>query len=233
MLYPDDEAARRAWIGRHWGGFYPDARRLGLTALSEDELIAHWSNAVTGGAGDDELRRQQGHLTGDVLKIVMALAVNAPSRASWNEAIKLKCWAGHSNRSDVYKARIIFDPAAHLSAAWVLRGHKIYENSSIEYTAITDLAAFLAEAESILRWGSQFVLARRKSEPILKADLAWRIPDGWVPPPEWLPITPHETWPRAGDVPHFALPPEWQARIGKKPPTRRGARKPVQPKPDK
>jgi hypothetical protein len=222
MLFPDDETKRRAWIARHWAGFYPRYETQdGTNPIPRTLLLEVMAEVAAGRVQDAEVRQrsQQGQTVGEWLKVVAAIAHTNPARASWNEAAKLLLWNNVGSRSALYAAGKKFRSVSHLWAAWILRGQKFYESPSVGYTLASDLGIYLTEAMALLEWAMEFRLPRQKAEPLIStADAPWTVPPGWRVPADWMPTTPRTQWPRDGRVPGFSLPPEWQNRLGKQKP---------------
>lgn len=68
----------------------------------------------------------------------------------------------------------LYEPAAHLWAAWELVGHESFCEPDL-------CAAFLSLAEIVRKWGEQFT-PLRANRPILNAALMWTVPKSWTVP---------------------------------------------------
>jgi len=89
MLFPDDEAARRAFIATLWLGFYPRYAKSRLGELMPQSVPLSVMEAAAGMAiAPDEIaaRRYKALAAGEQLKVLFALAQTEPNSASWNAA---------------------------------------------------------------------------------------------------------------------------------------------------
>jgi len=92
MLFPDDEAARRALIATLWSGFYPKYEKSGSgEPMPRSVLLSVMEAAVAMAITPDKIadRRSKGLAAGEQLKVLFALAQTAPERASWSAATRL------------------------------------------------------------------------------------------------------------------------------------------------
>lgn len=156
----------------------------------------------SGAALNDEKKRLlNGTMAGDTFKILFALSNTTPDRASWENAVSIiGVHAGPNkvsgSRASIMKAKSDFHTVAHLWAAYQIRkGNEFYkgleppfrDDPDVGYSGYDDFQSFLAEAESLRRWGQSWQRKAAKAEPPLPKD-AWRVPDGWEPPkrkPGW------------------------------------------------
>jgi hypothetical protein len=216
MLFPDDEAKRRAYIARLWAGFYPifEEAKIGEPVPRSVLLSIMKATAATPiDKGELRARYHRGMAAGEQLKVVAAIAQSKPEHASWNAASRLVERQTGRSRAFLYRARSSFLPVIHLWGAYILRGQKCHADSTYDYTALDDLYLLVNEALALLKWGRCFKLDREKAQPILDRDKV----DFWVPPPGWRPPTPKPDWPRDGRVLVPMLSKEWVDRVGKKP----------------
>jgi hypothetical protein len=228
MLFPDDEAARRAFIATLWLGFYPKYERSGLAqSMPRSVLLSAMETAVAMVIQPDQIaaRRYKGLAAGEQLKVLFALAQTELKRASWNAAIRLVERQTEKSRSFLYDARRAFLPVIHLWAAFLLRDQRVHADEACGYGEIDDLNMFIAEAMALLQWSTNFRLPRTKSEPTLNPQMV----DFWTPSPEWSPPTPRPEWPRDGRLRGICLEKDWVRRTRSKP----IKRKPVQSAADK
>jgi hypothetical protein len=215
MLFPDDEAARRAFIATLWSGFYPKYEKCGLgEPLPRSVLLSVMEAAVTMVIAPDEIakRRCKGLAAGEQLKVVFALAQTEPKRASWNAAARLVERQTTIGRSYLYDARSAFSPVIHLWAAFILRDQRCHADQACGYRAIDDLHMFISEAMALLQWSTNFRLPRKKAEPTLNRQTV----DFWTPPPGWSMPTPRPEWPRDGRLRGIYLEKHWVRRTRSK-----------------
>jgi hypothetical protein len=77
MHFPDDEAARRAFIATLWLGFYPKYAKSGMgEPMPESVLLSVMEAAAAMAIPHDEIadRRYKGLVAGGLLKVLFALA---------------------------------------------------------------------------------------------------------------------------------------------------------------
>ena len=133
-----------------------------------------------------------GRATGELFKTFFALFNADPRLASWENAIKIVDSTTNSSkvkgaRTKLLEARDRFLSVAHLWAARAIREGKIGALPEVGKVADVDFQSFLAEAESLRKWGQTWRAPRAKSTPPLPRD-AWRAPESWIPPgapPGW------------------------------------------------
>ena len=186
MLFPDDEAKRRAFIAGLWLGFCPIYERAGAgEPMPRSVLISVMEAAAATAVEREEIsdRRYKGLAAGDLLKVLLAIAQTEPKLASWNAAARLLQWQTRKSRAYLYETRRVFLPVIHLWAAYILRDQRLHADESREYRAIDDVQIFIAEAMALLQWGTRFKLGRKKAEPTLNRQKV----DFWTPPPDWSP----------------------------------------------
>ena len=145
-----------------------------------------------------------GSATGELFKVLFALAHTDPALASLGNATKLAetTAARHKvsgSRSSLYQARRRYGSVAHLWGAWSIRGRRFQWALSVGYEGWHDFQFFLAEAEVLRRWGRSWRPDRKGSKPPLPVR-AWRVPEGWEPPES------QPGWPRTGGIPGLTLP---------------------------
>jgi hypothetical protein len=117
MLFPDNEAKRRAFVAGLWLGFYPAYEKSGTgEAVPRSVLLSVMEAAAAGAVERDEIadRRYRGLAAGDQLKVLFALAQTQSKRASWNAATRLVEWQSGKCRAYLYEARGVFLPVIHL-----------------------------------------------------------------------------------------------------------------------
>ncbi|MDR3527395.1 MAG: hypothetical protein P4L57_08940 [Rhizomicrobium sp.] len=198
-------AAYTAYIRAH---YFPDYFGLSQPEPVYEVLKASLQNRPE----KSELtnRRWQGATAGEVLKMVFAVAHDAPSRASWTRAVSLMATHLKESESTIWTAKRRFAPVLHLWAAWSLRGSQFYRDEAKDYSYADDLSMFLCEAMALLQWAHQSVLkadsgqTRQKAKPLIA-----RSDPVWTPPPSWAPPTPRPNWPRDGRLQQATLPKEW------------------------
>ena len=225
MLFPDNEAKRRAHIANIWQNIYPIYEKTAAgPQVPRSVLLSVMEAAAAVRIERSELadRWCKGLIAGELLKVLFAIAQTEPKRASWKAATRLVRHATMKSEAYLYEARRQFLSVIHLWAALILRGKFCHADAYLGYDAADDLHVFIAEAMALLQWGTQFTLDREKATPTLDRG---RV-DFWIPPPGWIPPTPAPGWPRDGRVPAVMLEPHWVRRIGSEPPTRR--KKPLQ-----
>lgn len=86
MLFPDNEAKRRAFVAGLWLGFYPAYEKSGTgEAVPRSVLLSVMEAAATVAVERDEIanRRYRGLAAGDQLKVLFALAQTQSKHASW------------------------------------------------------------------------------------------------------------------------------------------------------
>jgi len=220
MHFPDDAAKRRAYLAKHWSGFYPACEEAGAGELVPRSVLLSVMKAVAATDIDrDEIadRRYKGLAAGEQLKARFTIAQTEPKQASWNAAARVVEWQTRKNRSYLYDARSVFLPVLHLWAAFILRDQRFYEDQSCGYRAIDDLHVFIAEAMALLQWSLHFKLPRKKARPTLTLQTV----DFWTPPPDWSPPISRPEWPRDGRLRGATLGEDWMRRIRSKPPRRK------------
>jgi hypothetical protein len=228
MLFPDDEAKRRAFIAGLWLGFYPIYEKAGAgEPVSRSVLLSVMEAAAATAVERDEIadRRYKGLAAGDQLRVLFAVAHTEAKRASWNSATRLVEWQTGKSRAYLYQARRVFLPVIHLWAAYILRDQRCQADESRDYRPIDDVQIFIAEAMALLQWGTQFKLARGKAAPTLDRQKV----DFWTPSPDWSPPTARPEWPRDGRLPAVRVREDWVRRLRGRPPRK----KPVQSMLDK
>src|SRR5215813_2033922 len=228
MLFPDDEAARRAFIATLWLGFYPKYENSGSGEPMPRSVLLSVMEAAAATViepGEIRDRRYKGMAAGEQLKALVALAQTAPERASWNAATRLVERQTQKSRAYLYEARSAFLPVIHLWAAFILRDQRCHADEAGGYRAIDDLHMFIGEAMALLQWSTEFRLPRQKAEPTLNRQTV----DFWTSPPEWSPPIPRPEWPRDGRLPGIYLEEAWVRRTRSRP----IRRKPVQSAVDK
>lgn len=223
MLYPGaDEMERRQ--ARAYAAQYlaEPIRRLHEAGgnLSYDALLRVASDA---GQRLDDLDKWwwDGTATGQMFKILFALANTDETLASWENAVRIteKTAASHrvsGSRSALWAARSRFLSVAHLWGAWCIREGKFEPRPEVGYDGYADFQSFLTEAEILRHWGQSWRPGRAKAEPPLPAEV-WRVPDDWTPPER------REDWPPTGMIPNLTVPTDLLADL--RPPGR--PRKPV------
>jgi len=217
MHFPDDEAKRRAFIGKLWSGFYPIYETVGAgPPLTRSVLISIMEAAASAAVERAEIKDRwyKGMAAGEQLKVLFAIAQTEPKRASWYAATRLVEWQTAKSRAYLYQARQVFLPVIHLWAAFILRDQVFLADEARGYRAIDDLRMFIREAMALLQWGARFKLERKKAEPTLNRQTV----DFWNPPPDWSPPIPRPEWPRDGRLPGISLEENWMRRTRSKPP---------------
>ena len=216
MVFPDDEAARRAFIATLWLGFYPKYEKSGLGQLMpRSALLSVMETAVTMVIEPDQIdvRRYKGLAAGEQLKVLFALAQTEPKCASWNAVTQLVKRQTEKSRSYLYDPRRAFLPVIHLWAAFILRDQRCHADAARGYRAIDDLYMFITEAMALLQWSTKFRLPRQKAEPALNRQMV----DFWTPPPEWSPPISRPEWPRDGRFRGIYLEKDWVRRTRSRP----------------
>jgi hypothetical protein len=222
MLFPDDQAKRRALAAVLGQGIYVKYRKAGFPRLPESTILSAMSAVSGAPLSQEECGRRQyfGELTGETLKLIASIAEVDPRRANWNTAKKLIGWhagavdAAHGKgRSSITKHLQLFKPVAHLWAAWSWRGGRYYEDPSNGYTALDDFHVFLTEAMALLNWARRFRHDRSGAKPVIGPEVA-----SWIVPLTWEPPAAKPGWPRDGRLPAVALTAEWRARLNKRMP---------------
>jgi hypothetical protein len=225
MLFPEDEIKRRTYIARLWAGFYPtDEEAKFGEPIPRSVLLSIMKAAVAAPIDEAEIKARyyEGMVAGEQLKVLVAIAQSQPKRASWNTASKLVERQTGRSRAFLYRARSRYLPAAHLWAAYILRGQQFHGDNARGYTALDDVLVFVTEAMALLQWATSFKLDRKEAKPTLDRNKV----DFWVAPPDWPPPTPNAQWPRDGRVRVPTLPEEWLRRVGTKP-LKHSSKKPV------
>jgi len=76
MLFPDNEAKRRAFIAGLWLGFYPAYEKSGTGEAVPRSVLLSVMEAAARAVERDEIadRRYKGLAAGDLLKVLFALA---------------------------------------------------------------------------------------------------------------------------------------------------------------
>jgi len=220
MLFPDDEAKRRAFVASLWLGFYPAYEKSGKgEAVPRSALLSVMEAAAAGAVEHDEIadRRYSGLAAGDQLKVLFALAQAQSKRASWNAAARLVEWRSKKSRAYLYRARSTFLPVIQLWAASILRNQRCQADEARGYTAIDDLQMFIVEAMALLQWATGFKLDRENAEPTLNHQAV----DFWVPPSDWSPSVPRPGWPRDGRLQAVTLEERWIRRTRSRPPRKK------------
>ncbi len=208
MLYPSaDEMERRkanAFTAQYLAGplreFHAKGGQLTyakLARLSEDSGYP---------LRDIETRWWNGTAIGEMFKALFALANTDASIASWNNAIELAIRVTArsrvtGSRSTLSEVKRQFLPAAHLWAAWVIRGGSFASRPEVGYDEYADFQSFLAEAEILRHWGQNWRPQRSKAEPPLPKDI-WQVSEGWRP------LDRKPDWPQTGVVPYLTIPTE-------------------------
>jgi hypothetical protein len=219
MLFPDNEAKRRAFIAGLWLGFYPAYEKSGSGEAVPRSVLLSVMEAAARAVERDEIadRRYRGLAAGDQLKVLFALAQTQSERASWNAAARLVEWQSGKSRAYLYEARSAFLPVIHLWAAFILRDHRCHADEARGYTAIDDLQMFIVEAMALLQWAAEFKLDREKAEPALNHQTV----DFWVPPSDWSPSGARLGWPRDGRLQAVSLEEKWVRRTLSRPPRKK------------
>src|SRR5262249_23259924 len=161
MLFPDDEAARRAFIASLWLGFYPKYEKSGSgEPMPRSVLLSIMEAAAAMAIEPDEIatRLYKGFAAGEQLKVVFALAQTAPKRASWKSATQLVERQTKRSRSYLYDARSAFLPVIHLWAAFIMRDQRCHADEACGYREIDDLYMFISESMALLQWSTRFRL---------------------------------------------------------------------------
>ena len=208
MLYPgEDEDSRRrarAYTAQFLAEPLRQFHEAGHTLAYED--LARIASDSGVALDDIDERLRDGTAIGELFKMFFALACTDPSLASWENAAKL--FRTHAEKEGVSASRSLlhdirrrYRPVTHLWAAWCIRGREFRPDPDVGYEGWHDVEFFLAEAELLLCWGRTWRPKRAKAEPPLSAE-AWRMPEGWEPPPS------QPGWPQAGGIPVLTLAPE-------------------------
>lgn len=173
-------------------------------SLPYQDLLRIASDAGTP-LDDIEDRSKEGIATGEIFKTLCALAQTDASLASWGNATKLykTVTTKHrvsGSRSAFYAARSRYLAVAHLWGALCIRDRRFDSRPDVGYEGWHDFQFFLAEAETLRRWGQSWRPRRAKAKPPLPEHV-WRVPDGWKPPQ----VQPG--WPtREGRIPAMTIP---------------------------
>ena len=219
MLFPDNEAKRRAFVAGLWLGFYPAYEKSGTGEAVPRSVLLSVMEAAARAVERDEIadRRYRGLAAGDQLKVLFALAQTHSKRASWNTATRLVEWQSGKSRAYLYRAHSAFLPVIHLWAAFILRDQRCHADEARGYTAIDDLQMFIVEAMALLQWAAGFKLDRKKAEPKLNPQTV----DFWVPPSDWSPSVARLGWPRDGRLQAVSLEEKWVRRTRSRPPRKK------------
>jgi hypothetical protein len=220
MLFPDNEAKRRAFVAGLWLGFYPAYEKSGTgEAVPRSVLLSVMEAAAARAVERDEIadRRYRGLAAGDQLKVLYALAQTHSRRASWNTAARLVEWQSGKCRAYLYRAHSAFLPVIHLWAAFILRDQRCHADEARGYTAIDDLQMFIVEAMALLQWAAGFKLDRKKAEPTLNPQTV----EFWIPPSDWSPSVARLGWPRDGRLQAASLEEKWVRRTRSQPPRKK------------
>jgi hypothetical protein len=196
MLYPgadDSDRQRAAAFASHYLAHPIRQFHEAGGTMAQSDLMRI---VAEGGGRLDDLDRRwwEATATGELFKILFALANTDPSLASWDNAIRLAevTIARHrvtGSRSALWKMRSRFLSVAHLWAVWCLREGRFTPRPEVGYEAWHDFQSFLAEAEILRHWGQSFRQPRAKAQPPLPAEV-WQVPGDWAPPerqPSWPP----------------------------------------------
>jgi hypothetical protein len=213
MLYPgEDEDSRR--------------RALAFTAQSLAEPLRQFHEAghslayqdlarIASDSGvrldDIEKRWWEGSVTGEIFKTLLALARSDETLASWGHATELVelIAARHrvsGSRSSLYRARSRYRSVAHLWGAWSIREQRFQSHDRVGCDGWHDFQFFLAEAETLRRWGQSWRPLETQSEPLLPTAV-WCVPEGWEPPES------QPGWPPTGVIPRPTIPDDLLARL--------------------
>jgi hypothetical protein len=172
MLYPgtdnDDPSKALAfaaqWLATPLHRYHGARRRLPYEALAR---IAEGSGASL---TDLDERFWGGTATGELVKALLALAISDPRLASWSNAVRVfiiaKDRSAKGSRTDLLKAKQRFSSVAHLWGAWSIREGRFEPRPDVGYDCYDDFQSFLAEAESIRRWGQTWQPPRTNSSPV-------------------------------------------------------------------
>src|SRR5262249_12725141 len=129
MHFPDDEAKRRAFIGKLWSGFYPIYETTGAgPPLPRSVLLSIMEAAVSAAVERAEIKDRwcRGMAAGEQLKVLFVIAQTEPERASWNAGTRLVEWQTRKSRAYLYEARRKFLPVIHLWTAFILRDQEFH-----------------------------------------------------------------------------------------------------------
>ena len=158
MLYPNEgEDAQRRAVAAHY--LAEPIRRLEAAGgvLAYDDLLRI---AKDGGTRLDDLDQRwwDGTVIGELFKVLFALAIHNPERASWEYAARIVEASAakakvYGSRTSIMEAKRRFLSVAHLWGAYSIRGRKWQERVDVDYSFGDDVESFLAEAEILRRWG--------------------------------------------------------------------------------
>jgi hypothetical protein len=194
---PKARAFAAQWLPIPLRSYHEAGHRLPYEALAR---IAEDSSASL---TDLDERIWGGTATGELVKILFALARSDPRRASWSNAVKVFCIAkdrsAKGSRTDLLEAKQRFSSVAHLWGAWSIREGRFEPRPDLGYDGYDDFQSFLAEAERIRHWGQTWQPPRANSSPLFPADI-WRPPETWRPPKR------EPNWPDTGRVADLRLP---------------------------
>lgn len=206
MLYPNegDDAQRRAFAAYYLA---EPIRRLEVAGglLPYDDLLRIVKD---GGTRLDDLNQRWwcGTVMGEMFKILFALAIHDPERASWEYSARIvEKYATTArvsgSRTSIMEAKRRFLSVAHLWGAYSIRGRKWQERADVNYSYADDFEYFLAEAEILRRWGQTWRADAANAKSPLPAD-TWAMPEKWNPAPR------KPGWPPTGMIPDIRLPRE-------------------------
>ena len=194
MLYPGTDESEQC-LARAFAAHYLAAPIRQYFAqggtLARDDLLRI---ATDSGArlGNLELRWWQALATGEMFKVLFALAHTNEKLASWQNATRVAERMAATakvagSRSPFYEARRRYLSVAHLWAALCIRERRFSDIPEVGYDGWADFQSFLAEAEILRHWGQTWRPPRAKSEPPLPI-IVWQVPADWSPPerqPGW------------------------------------------------
>ena len=219
MLFPaldEKERSRRdGFVADHLARAIKEYENGGGQTLTADVLRQLLFDAIDRPERSElETRWEESTATGEIFKLLFALANTDKRKASWENAIRLaereavrSAYPTIGSRSSLRKAKSRFQNVAHLWAALSIRGRGFRQDPAVGYEYRHDFQEFVLEAEYLARWGITWKRPAAKSVPPLKANDLWRAPR------DWTLVERQPGWPQSGGIPDIVISEEEMAEL--------------------